>query len=166
MLRYFTVLGNVAVAVVFGGIAAGRRGCSAPVVVGGATLAIVLVGVVYALLLRGLLDLSGGAWVADVLLHWVTPVLAALYWLGLQPKRGLGAGAPLLWLAAPALYFAYALVRGAAEGRYAYPFLEVDRLGWGAVLLTAGVMAAGFLVAGYGMVWLDRVLPAGADRAG
>jgi hypothetical protein len=44
------------------------------------------------------------------------------------------------------------------EGIYAYPFLNVARIGWGSVLLNAVVIAAVFVAAGYGMLALDRRL--------
>ena len=123
-------------------------------------LAIVLVGVVYWLLLRGALELSGGAWVADLLLHSATPVLVPLWWLGFAPKGGLTGRDPWRWAALPVVYFAYALARGAAEGRYAYPFLDVGRIGWGQTLLTALVMGLGFVVGGFALVWIDRRMAA------
>ncbi|MDT8267066.1 hypothetical protein RQ832_27725, partial [Roseomonas sp. DSM 102946] len=53
LLGYFTITTNLVVATVFSGIALRRPGFAAPGLVGGTTLAIMLVGVVYALLLRG-----------------------------------------------------------------------------------------------------------------
>jgi hypothetical protein len=56
----------------------------------------------------------------------------------------------------PAAYFVYALARGAAEGIYAYPFMDVARIGWMQTATTAVLMALGFLAAGYALVWLDH----------
>jgi hypothetical protein len=128
------------------------------VLLGGVALAMLLVGIVYMTLLRGLLDLSGGALLADTLLHKVTPVLAALWWALFAPKGRLGWSTPLLWALYPLLYFAYALARGAAEGVYAYPFINIAKLGWPSVLLNALVIAACFLLAGFAIVALDRKL--------
>lgn len=158
MLRFFTVLANVLVALIFTCIFFGQRRTGTPFLLGGVTLAILLVGIVYGLLLNGLLELSGGALLADTLLHKVTPVLVPLWWLAFAPKGGLRGRDPLLWALLPLAYFGYALLRGAADGRYPYPFMNVARLGWGQALLNAALMAAGFLLAGLLLVWLDRFL--------
>lgn len=158
MLGYFTVTTNLLVAALLTGVAAGWRGDAAPRLLAGATLAIVLVGVVYHLLLRGLLELSGGDLVADWLLHTVTPLLTPLYWLAFVPKGTLTRRNPPAWALYPLAYFAYALARGRATGRYAYPFLDVGALGWPRVGVNAVAIALGFMAAGYGLVWLDRRL--------
>jgi hypothetical protein len=158
MLLFFTIIANLLAAIVMTGIALGRRGFGTPVLVGGVTIAMLLVGVVYALLLRGLLELSGGAALADLLLHSVTPVLVPLYWIAFAPKGGLAWRDPLVWAGLPIVYFGYALLRGAVEGVYPYPFMNVTRIGWGATLANALAMAIGFLVTGFLLVWLDRRL--------
>src|SRR5687768_2408267 len=76
LARFFTVLTNLLVAATFTALAAGRR--VAPAWLGGVTIAIVLVGTVYMLLLRGLVELSGGAALADIILHMVVPPAVAL----------------------------------------------------------------------------------------
>ena len=154
MLRYFTILTNLIVALLFTAIALGRASRRLPFLLGGTTLAILLVGIVYALLLRGLIELSGGAWLADLLLHTATPILVPLYWLAFAPKGGLARRDPLLWALYPLAYFVYALARGAAEGRYAY----AGQLAPARIALNALIMAAGFLLAGHGLLYLDRRL--------
>ncbi|QNN66312.1 Pr6Pr family membrane protein [Sphingomonas rhizophila] len=161
LLRYFTILTNLALAVMMTMVALGRR--VSPAWLGGVTLAMVLVGVVYMTLLRGLLDLSGGALLADTLLHKVTPILSALWWLLLAPKGRLGRRAPLLWALYPLVYFGYALWRGSIEGVFAYPFINYANIGVPAVALNAVVIAGCFLLAGLSMVAIDRRL--GASRA-
>lgn len=155
MLLFFTIIANLLAAIILSGIALGRQGFAAPVLIGGVVIAMLLVGVVYALLLRGLLELSGGAALADLLLHSVTPVLVPLYWLLFAPKGGMTRRDPFVWAGLPVLYFVYALVRGAIEGRYPYPFMNVAQIGWGATLTNALAMAAGFLVVGFVLVWID-----------
>ena len=86
MAAYFTVLTNLLVGVVFTGISFGISCFTAPWLLAGTSLAIALVGVIYLLLLRGSLVLSGGDALADLLLHWVTPVLVPLFWWIFVPK--------------------------------------------------------------------------------
>jgi hypothetical protein len=154
MLRYFTVITNLIVAVVLTGAALGRPRFAEPRLLGGVTLTILLVGVVFALLLNGLLELSGGARLADTILHKVTPILVAVF----ARKGGLTYKDPWIWAILPLVYFVYALVRGRLEGRYAYPFMDVAQLGWLQTLTNAGLIELGFLVAGFALVWLDSLL--------
>ena len=158
LLRFFTVLTNLLVAIAMTGIAFGLPRSDSPRLLGFVTLAIALVGVVYMTLLRGMLELSGGALLADTLLHKVVPILVPAYWLLWGPKGGLGRRDPLIWCVYPLGYFVYALVRGSIEGRYAYPFIDLAALGAGRVALNAMLIAAAFLVAGFAFVWLDGTL--------
>jgi hypothetical protein len=160
LLRFFTVLTNLAVAIVMTAEALGRR--VPPLVLGGVTIAIILVGAVYMLFLRGLLELSGGALLADSLLHKVSPIAMALWWLALAPHRALKWDAPAKWAAYPIVYFAYALARAHFDNRYPYPFMDVGKLGWTQVLINAGGIAMAFIVAGVALVALDRILPRAA----
>lgn len=157
MLRYFTVIANLLAALIFSGVALGKRAAAAPRAIGGVTLVMLLVGVVFAVLLNGLLELSGGAAIADLLLHKVTPVLIALYWLALAPKGGLTKSDPLIWALLPSGYFIYALARGLNDGHYAYPFMDLAHLGWARTIGNALLMAVSFLLGGFILVGLDRL---------
>ena len=158
MLLYFTVIANLVVAITLTGVALGSRACASPRLLGAITMAILLVGIVYALLLKGMLELSGGAALADVLLHTLIPAAVPIYWLCFVPKGGLRRHDPWLWAIVPGAYFAYALARGVLQGPYAYPFMNVARIGWPRTVLNGLAIAAGFLVAGFVMLWLDRRL--------
>ena len=158
LLRFFTVLTNLLVAIVMTGIAFGLPRSDSPRLLGFVTLAIALVGVVYMTLLRGMLELSGGALLADTLLHKVVPILVPAYWLLWGPKGGLGRRDPVIWCVYPLGYLIYALVRGSIEGRYSYPFIDLAALGEARVALNAVLIAAAFLAAGFAFVWLDGTL--------
>src|SRR5215210_2133400 len=105
MSAYFTVLTNLLVAVLFTGVALGVASLRSPRLAAGTTLAIVLVGIVYYLLLRGLLELSGGDVIADFLLHTVTPIIVPIYWLTFVRKGDLTFRDPLIWALYPLAYF-------------------------------------------------------------
>lgn len=153
LLRFFTILTNGAVALTFAAVAIGRR--VTPRWMGGVLLAILLVGIIYGLLLRGLLSLSGGALLADMLLHKVTPLLVPLWWIAFARKGKLRRRDPWIWALFPAAYLPYALLRGMADGHYAYPFINIAKLGIGQVAINALLIAGGFVLAGYALVWID-----------
>lgn len=165
MLRYFTIITNAAVMVLMAAIAAGLVQLRSAFLIGGATIAILLVAIVHFLLLRGLLELSGGAYFADFLLHQAVPALTFLFWLALVPKGGLRWFDPLKWTIYPLAYLAYAFVRGGIDGKYPYPFLDVSQVGLANALANCAVIAAGFITGGLLLVALDRWLGArGANR--
>ena len=156
MFAFFTITTNVLVAIVFSSIALDRGMLRADWIVAGTTLSILLVGVVNALLLWGLLELSGGSLLVDRLLHVVTPACALLFWIFFARKGGLAWRDPLLWAIYPLAYFAYAIARGVTTGKYAYPFLNVLTLGWSRTALNAFYIAVAFMMCGFAMVWIDR----------
>ena len=163
MLGFFTITANLLVALAFSALATGRP--LSPRVVAFVMISILLVGVVNAVLLWGLLELSGGSALVDRLLHVTTPILTLLFWIFVTPKGHLTRRDPLLWTIYPLLYLAYALTRGLATGRFAYPFLNVAVLGWPRVLLTAVLLAVAFLAASFATVWLDHRLAARTPAA-
>jgi hypothetical protein len=127
-------------------------------VVAGTMLSILLVGVIYALLLHGLTELSGGSAVANVLVHMVTPVVVPLFWIFFVDKGGLTWRHPFLWAIYPLAYLAYGLTRGAATGKYPYPFMNVLSLGWEKTALNVFCIAVAFMLSGFATVWIDRRL--------
>ena len=64
----------------------------------------------------------------------------------------------------PIAYLVYALVRGAIDGKYPYPFIDVGNLGWLQTALNAGGIALGFIIAGLALVWIDGWRPLGSRR--
>jgi hypothetical protein len=159
LTRFFTIISNFAVAIAMTRIALGGRVLA--FVLGGLTLAILLVGIVYLVLLRGLHSLSGNALLANHLLHYVSPIAMAAYWLLFAPHGRLKWSAPLLWMLFPLTYFVYAIARGEIDGRYPYPFLDVGRIGLALTIVNGCAIAAGFIPFGLGVVWLDRRLGRG-----
>jgi hypothetical protein len=117
-----------------------------------------LIGIVYALLLRGLQHLTGTSLVIDWVMHDVQPPLVAMFWLAFAPKKGLRWRDPWLWAVPPALYFIYAMLRGQYGGGYPYPFIDVAKLGWLQTLFNAAAICFAFVVAGWLLVWLGRLI--------
>jgi hypothetical protein len=162
LVRFFTVLTNLLVALVMTLVATGRK--ASPELLGGVTLSIILVGVVYYELLQGLHHLTGAAQIANLLLHRASPIGMSLWWLVFAPRGRLKWTAPLLWVAYPVAYFLYVLARGQLDGKYPYPFIDVAKLGWLQVALNAGGIALAFILAGLLLVTIDRWRPLGSKR--
>ncbi|HEY1231303.1 MAG TPA: Pr6Pr family membrane protein [Ramlibacter sp.] len=161
--RFFTIVTNLIVAGVMTWVATGGR--APPLLLGGVTLASLLVGVVYGTLLHGSQSLQGPAVIANTLLHVVSPVLMAAWWLLFAPRARLKWNAPWLWTIYPLVYFAYVLARVRAGDHYPYPFIDMPRIGWVQTALNAGGIALGFILAGFLLVWIDSWRPLGSKKA-
>ncbi len=122
---------------------------------------IIIVGVVYAVLLRNLWHPHGLQLLADVVLHDAIPFLYPLYWLAFLPKGSLRWTDPVMWLIYPVLYFLYSMLRGAALGTYLYPFFDVAQLGFARVSMNGIVLLAVFFGLGVVLTAIDHALASG-----
>lgn len=166
MLRPFTILTNLLIVLVFGAIAVRGADKVAPLLVGAVMLAILLVGIVFNLVLGQIPQLNWWTFLGDSLHHHVAPVAVPLWWLAFAPHGRLPWHAPLVWALYPLVYAAYGLTRAAFEPaspyRYPYFFMNVEALGWGAVLVNLAIIAVAFTIVGYLVLLLDRRLGRGA----
>lgn len=155
---YFTILTNLMVAVVASAIALCPKGrLAGPRMRLAALASILLVGIIYSLLLRHVWNPVGWQNVADHGLHDVVPPLFLFAWV-LGRHGGLGFR-DAIWAVVPGLaYLLYALARGAADGWYAYWFLNPETLGWPRLALSIVLLSAGFALMGLLLVALDRAL--------
>jgi hypothetical protein len=123
-----------------------------------AAVYIIIVGVIYSLFLRPLWSPVGLQLVADVALHGVTPIVYPVFWLVFVPKGKVKWIQPVYWLVYPVLYVGYSLLRGLVSNRYLYPFADVTMLGYRRVFINTGILLFTFLVLGFVMVAIDRVM--------
>jgi hypothetical protein len=155
---FFTILTNVAVAVVSSAMAVTPTSAWAgPRARHSAATAIIIVGIVYSVALRALWNPAGWQAVADHGLHDATPLLFFAAWL--LSDHGLLSWRDVLWaLAGPLVYCLYALVRGAAEGWYAYWFLDASTLGVSQLATNITVLVAAFAAVATLLMLIDRGL--------
>ncbi|HWB25947.1 MAG TPA: Pr6Pr family membrane protein [Chitinophagaceae bacterium] len=161
-LSFFTVLTNVIVAISFTAMllfpaSSAGKFFAHPPVSAAVTLYIVIVGLVYNTILRQLWQPEGLQFVADTLLHVLVPALALLYWAFLSNKKGLQWAGTIKWLAYPAAYLVYVLIRGAITGQYPYPFIDVSVLGYPKMLLNAVFMMVLFVGLGFLFVGIGKL---------
>jgi len=167
---YFTILSNILVSLIFTCAWVRPRSrfgqlLMRPSLRAGAAIYITVTAVVYILVLsnlsgRGLVPLTG-----TVLLHYVVPALYVFDWLVLAEKGRLVYSDVLSWLTFPLVYAVYTLVRGAVSGEYPYNFMDVTKLGYPQVVSHCVLLLITFVVLGFMVVALDRMLPhTQADR--
>jgi hypothetical protein len=87
-----------------------------------------------------------------------------LWWLVAQRHGALKWSNLPIMLAPTLVYFVYILARGAWVHEYPYPILNVDKLGYGGVLLNAIYMLAGFAILCAIVIIADKLIARGAPR--
>lgn len=160
-IGYFTITTNLLVAMALSAWAIGPLGpinrfFGRPDVQSMVAMSIVIVSLVYNLLLRGLWQPQGWQWLADVTLHDVMPLLFVVHWWLAVPKASLHWSQIGFWQIYPAAYFVYVLIRGAANGWYPYPFIDVATLGYPRVLVDALAVMLAFVVVAALLMALGR----------
>ncbi len=122
---------------------------------------IIMVGGVYAVLLRNLWQPHGVHLLADAVMHDAIPFLYPLYWLVFLPKGSLRWSDPAWWLVYPVLYFLYSMLRGAAYGFYLYPFIDAAQLGVARAWVNGIGLLAVFFCLGVVLTAIDHALASG-----
>jgi hypothetical protein len=152
---YLTDWSNIGAALVFAGVALGVRPLSTARVVGVPVVVLTTVGTGYAVLggWEGLLQKP----LDDILTHAVTPWLSLAFWLLFVRPGRVGLRDAAVWTAPLVVYWVYAFARGGLTGEYAYPFIDVPKVGWLAAFSIAGGMTALATVIALTLVGLDRL---------
>ncbi|MGH6821171.1 MAG: Pr6Pr family membrane protein, partial [Methylocella sp.] len=161
---FFTIETNLLVALVLTIFCArpqAEQYLARPSVTSALAVYIIIVGVVYAVLLRHLWHPHGLQLLADIALHDAIPFLYPFYWLAFLPKGRLRWSDPAWWLVFPILYFLCSMLRGAAFGIYLYPFFDVAQLGFARVTMNGIVLLAVFFGLGVVVTAIDHALTAG-----
>lgn len=162
-ISYFTILGNLLVALttgfaVFGQATSAGRLFARPRVRGGIAVYIAIVCGIYFTILRHLWDPQGAQWWADTALHYAVPGLYLTWWvLGVMHGAVRWGDVPR-WLLFPLVYIVWTLIHGAWLHWYPYPFLDVDALGTATALRNIVGIVLLFAVVSAGLVALDHVL--------
>ncbi len=115
---------------------------------GAATLYMAITGIVYSVMLAGQSS-ELLAWV-NLVLHYAMPVALVADWALDRPRRPIPFRRAVAWMAFPAAFIVYTLVRGALADWYPYPFVDVADRGYPAVIVTTLLLGAGMLAA----IWL------------
>ena len=159
--RFFTILTNIGIAVLMSVTLArlATRRNLPPARLFNAGLAYILVTCgTYEIVLRSQWAPHGMQFFTDTVIHDVVPALTLVFWLAFAPREGTRWRDALWTIAYPAAYLAMTLVAGALGEGYPYNFLDVDKLGFGSVLVVAAIFLAifyalGLVTTGLSMGW-------------
>ena len=158
---FFTILTNIAIALIYlsalsnWGWLGWFRGPKTRAMMTGVMM---LVMIFYHVLLRPIWQPEGLFLVCDYLLHYVAPILFALWW-GVTQKHGTidYPDAPAM-LVPPLVYLAYVMARGAITNTYPYPTLNAFELGYGQVGINVVMVAIGLTILFLITIGIDRAL--------
>lgn len=158
---YFTILTNLLVCLSLTlplaapSSGAGRFLARSDVTAGVAT-SIVFVSLAYHFLLRNTWNPQGLQLLADILLHYIMPVLFLIHWWFSFPKDALRWTYPLIWGVYPTVYLVYVLIRGLIIGKYPYAFIDPIAIGYQRTMVNAVGLLGVFIVLGLLLVALGR----------
>lgn len=158
---YFTIQSNILVliAAILLALRPHRDGVVWRVLQLDALLAIVITGIMFATILAPLVQLEGTAFLATVLMHYVSPWLFLASWLLVGPRPRIGWNTVLAAFIWPVAWIAYTLIHGAISGWWPYPFLNATTLGYPVALRNIGFVLVAAIVLAVAFRLLDR-LPA------
>ena len=161
-LIFFTILTNLLVAISLTSILVAPQSkwgqfFSKSTTLTAIALYIFIVGLVYNIILRNIWEPVGLQKWVDEGLHVVVPLLFIFFWLFFVPTGNLKWRHAFSWLIYPAVYLIYALLRGAMEGFYPYPFIDASQLGYAQVLMNATGLLLVFIIGGFLFIGVDKL---------
>ena len=125
-----------------------------------ALLGIVITGLVFGLVLAGLVHPTGlGAWV-NAGFHYFSPWWALAGWLLFGPRPRIGWPTVAWAFAWPIAWVGYTFIHGAVTGWYPYPFLNAHTHGYAVAVRNTGVVVLLGIVIALVLKALDGRLPA------
>lgn len=105
-----------------------------------------------------------GMWkVADVMLHYVTPLFYLIWFAVLRYSQVVRFAAIPFMLIYPLVYVAYVLVRGAIIGEYPYAIFAADEIGYASVAVNCLVLLIAVSVLMVIAIFIDRIAPQSAE---
>lgn len=125
-------------------------------------LMVSVTGIIFQVLLRGLVPLQGLQVVTDAIEHAWGPLLAIVAWIVYGPRGWITWRTVLLALAIPIGWLAWVFVRALAfVDRWPYTFLDVEEYGLASVMTTVAEIILFAVFLGFVFLWIDRARPAG-----
>jgi len=156
LLRYFTIWGNLAAAILMLHLA--RGGYVRADIMAALSTALVIIAVVYWALLSGYHNPIGFDRVTNQFHHTIVPAATIGWWMAFSDKVASIPRALATIMAGPLIYTAFALVVGAVSGFYPYFFLDRSMLSWGEIALYQAGLAAFFAMTGAALIAVKRLI--------
>ncbi|WP_338839827.1 Pr6Pr family membrane protein [Flavobacterium ginsenosidimutans] len=121
------------------------------------TVYILIVGIVFNLLLRPIIDLKGHHLIVSEIFHTVVPVLFFFYWLFFVSPEKISFKVIFFWLVYPIIYIFYTLFHGIMTNFYPYPFIDVTKLGFETALVNGLFVLIAFVVLSVILISISKI---------
>lgn len=121
------------------------------------TVYILIVGIVFNLLLRPIVDLKGHHLIVSEIFHSVVPVLFFIYWLFFVSPEKFSFKVILFWLLYPILYIIYTLFHGLVTNFYPYPFIDATKLGLKTAIINGLFVLIAFVVLSVILISISKI---------
>lgn len=134
---------------------------------GGVTMAITITFVIYHFLLAPIAKPEDFWNIRNFLVHYIVPIGLILDTLILDKKNSYRLLDPLAWTSTPLIYCVLALfnglvtklpVPGAIDSPFPYFFINLNKYGWLGVLQNSLGIFIGYVIFGYGLLLLKKVI--------
>jgi len=163
IFSFFTIETNILVAVALTAVLikpASKWGnfFSRTTVLTAITVYIVIVGLIYNIILRGLWKPEGLFKLTDDLLHSVSPIMFVVLWLFFVPKEKIRWKEIFLWAIFPLVYLVYSLIRGYFTGDYPYNFIDARVISYTQIMINSFFVLLAFLVISAVFIIIGRLL--------
>lgn len=130
---YFTILTNLTIVLIYAASLFPRIGwlriLRTPIARATGASCIALVGLFYYFILANLWKPEGLWLIADVSLHYITPIIYVVWFALFHRSGSLKITRIPLMLTPPIIYLIYVMIRGAIIGEYPYPTFEIYNIG-------------------------------------
>lgn len=142
---YFTILTNLLVTVYCSGqlLKSEKRYTSIfnkPETLMALTVFILIVGLVYHIALKPIWNPEGLQMLLSEIHHTIVPLGTLILWIISNHKNLVELKNLIKWLWYPIIYILFVLTRGSFSNFYPYPFLDVQSLGMGKVLINSLIL--------------------------
>jgi len=121
------------------------------------TVYILIVGIVFNLLLRQIVDLKGHHLIVSEIFHTVVPALFLFYWLFFVSSEKINFKVILSWLVYPIIYIIYTLLHGILTNFYPYPFIDVTKVGFKTALVNGFFVLLAFVVLSVILIFISKI---------
>ena len=158
---FYTILTNLMLVLIYASDLWPREALGwwrSPVTRGMMAAVMILVCLFYHFFLAGTWNPQGWFKVADVTLHYVTPIFYVAWWVIFQWHGKLKFGDVPVMLLPSTIWLIYAMIRGAIVTEYPYPILEAHKLGYGQVAINIIAVLVGVTLLCAIIVAIDKAL--------
>ena len=161
-LSFFTITTNTivficSVLLLFGGRSTANAFFRKCTTITAITVYILIVGIVFNLLLRPVLDLQGHHLIVSEIFHTVVPVLFFFFWLFFVSPEKISFKVISSWLIYPIIYIIYTLFHGLATEFYPYPFIDATKLGFQTAIINGLFVLIAFVVLSVILISISKI---------